>query len=62
MLVDAGMAVAGAGLAAVAVWDPAGLVGARAAGPAWLLALLPLLMGAALALRRRAPVVMLLAI
>ena len=62
VLVDAGMAVAGAGLTAVAVWDPAGLVGARAAGPAWLLALLPLLMGAALALRRRAPVVMLLAI
>jgi hypothetical protein len=62
VLADAGMAIAGGGLTAIAVWDPTGLVGARAAGPPWLLALLPLLMGAALALRRRAPVVMLLAI
>ena len=41
---------------------PAGLAGTRIAGPPWLLALLPLLIGAPLALRRRAPVLMLLAI
>jgi signal transduction histidine kinase len=62
MITDAGMAIAGAGLTAVAVWDPAGLVGTRTAGPLWLLALLPVLIGAPLALRRRAPVLMLLAI
>ena len=62
MIVDAGMAIAGAGLTAVAAWDPAGLAGTAIAGPPWLLALLPLLMGAALALRRHAPLLMLLAI
>jgi signal transduction histidine kinase len=62
LAVDAVIAIAGAGLTAVAVWDPAGLEGTPAAGPPWLLALLPLLMGAALALRRRAPLLMLLAI
>jgi signal transduction histidine kinase len=56
--VDAGVAIAGAGLTAVAAWDPAGLAGTTIAGPPWLLALLPLLMGAALALRRRAPLLM----
>src|SRR6516162_9560483 len=55
---DAGIAIAGAGLIAVAQWDPAGLVGSRVAGPPWLLVLLPLLIGAALMLRRRAPLVM----
>jgi signal transduction histidine kinase len=62
MIVDASMGIAGAGLIAVAAWDPAGLAGAPIAGPPWLLALLPLLLGVPLALRRRAPVLMLLAI
>ena len=58
VIVDAGMAIAGAGLTAVAAWGPAGLAGTKVAGPPWLLALLPLLMGAPLALRRRAPLLM----
>jgi signal transduction histidine kinase len=58
VVVDAAIAIAGAGLTAVAAWDPAGLIGTKVAGPPWLLALLPLLMGAALALRRRAPLLM----
>ncbi|HEY6278405.1 MAG TPA: histidine kinase [Streptosporangiaceae bacterium] len=62
MITDAGIAIAGAGLTAVAVWDPGGLAGTRISGPLVLLVLLPLLMGAALALRRRAPLLMLLAI
>jgi signal transduction histidine kinase len=62
MIFDAGMGIAGAGLTAVAVWDPAGLAGTRIAGPPWLLALLPLLIGVPLALRRRAPLLMVLAI
>jgi signal transduction histidine kinase len=62
MITDAGLAIAGVGLIAVAEWDPAGLAGTRIAGPPWLLALLPLLVGAPLALRRRAPLLMLLAI
>ena len=61
-ILDAAMGIAGAGLTAVAIWDPAGLAGTRITGPPWLLALLPLLVGAPLALRRRAPVLMLLAI
>src|SRR5262249_58659162 len=36
----------------------AGVVGTAIAGPAWLLALLPLLMGVPLLLRRRAPLLM----
>jgi signal transduction histidine kinase len=58
MITDAGIAIAGAGLIAVAAWDPAGLTGIRISGPPWLLVLLPLLIGAALALRRRAPLLM----
>src|SRR5215470_9268541 len=58
MVADAGMGIAAAGLTALAVWGPNGLVGATVAGPAWLLALLPLLMGVALTLRRRAPLAM----
>ena len=46
LIVDAGMAIAGAGLTAVAAWGPAGLVGTEIAGPRWLLVLLPVLMGA----------------
>ncbi|HEY3979716.1 MAG TPA: histidine kinase [Streptosporangiaceae bacterium] len=58
LLADAAIAIAGAGVTAVAAWDPAGLPGARAAGAPWLLALVALLIGAALALRRRAPLLM----
>lgn len=56
------MAVAGVTLTALAAWAPAGLTGTAIAGPRWLLALLPLLMGAPLALRRRAPMLMWIAI
>jgi signal transduction histidine kinase len=56
---DAGMAIAGAGLIAVAAWGSPRLIGSEAiAGPPWLLALLPLLLGAPLVLRRRAPLLM----
>jgi signal transduction histidine kinase len=61
-IVDAGMGIAAAALTAVAVWGPPGLVGPAIAGPSWLLALLPLLMGASLVLRRRAPLLMWIAI
>jgi signal transduction histidine kinase len=57
-IADAGIAIAAAGLTALAVWGPNGLVGTTVSRPAWLLALLPLLMGVALALRRRAPLLM----
>ncbi|HEX3512750.1 MAG TPA: histidine kinase [Trebonia sp.] len=58
IVADAGMAIAAAGLTAVAAWGPPGLIGTAIAGPTWLLALLPLLIGAPMALRRRAPVLM----
>jgi signal transduction histidine kinase len=58
MIADAGMGIAAAGLTALAVWGPNGVVGTTVAMPAWLLALLPLLMGVALTLRRRAPLLM----
>jgi signal transduction histidine kinase len=59
VIVDAGMGIAAAGLIAVAVEWPPGLVGTTPiAGPSWLLGLLPLLMGAPLLLRRRAPLLM----
>lgn len=61
-VVDPGIAVAGAGLTALAAWGPAGFFDGPITGPRWLLALLPLLMGAPLVLRRRAPLVMWLAI
>src|SRR5215469_11436306 len=54
---DAAIAVAAAVLIAVAAWVPS-LHGVTIAGPLWLRLLLPLLMGAALALRRRAPLLM----
>jgi signal transduction histidine kinase len=55
-LTDAGLGIAGAGLIAVAVWGSPRLIGSEAiAGPSWLLALLPLLLGGPLLLRRRAP-------
>jgi signal transduction histidine kinase len=58
MLLDVGLAVAGTGLTALALWVPSGPPGTAAAAPAWLLAVLSLMMGAPLALRRRAPLVM----
>jgi signal transduction histidine kinase len=61
-LVDAGLATTGVVLTAVAAWAPAGLGTTRIAGPLWLLVVLPLLMGAPLALRRRAPLLMWVAI
>ena len=61
VIVDAGMGIAAAGLTALAAWgtpDRPGLVGTPIAGPSWLLGLLPLLLGAPLLLRRRAPLLM----
>jgi signal transduction histidine kinase len=61
VIVDAGMAIAAAGLTALAAWgapDRPGLVGTPIAGPSWLLGLLPLLLGAPFLLRRRTPLLM----
>jgi signal transduction histidine kinase len=59
VIVDAGLGIAGAGLIAVAAWGSPRLIGSEAiAGPSWLLALLPLLLGVPLVLRRRAPLLM----
>ena len=59
MIVDAGLGIVAAGLIAIAVLRPPGLIGRTPiAGPSWLLALLPLLLGAPLVLRRRAPLLM----
>lgn len=59
IIADAGLGIAGAGLIAVAAGGSPRLIGSEAiAGPPWLLALLPLLMGVPLALRRRAPLLM----
>ena len=57
-VLDAGLAACGAGLTALALWGPPALTGTTVAGPSWLLALLPLIMGAPLLLRRRAPLLM----
>jgi signal transduction histidine kinase len=62
MITDAAMGIAAAGLIAVAEWNPGRLAGTAIAGPPWLRVLLPLLMGAALVLRRRAPLLMWIAI
>jgi signal transduction histidine kinase len=63
VIVDAGLGIAGAGLIAVAAWGAPRLIGSEAiAGPSWLLALLPLLTGGPLMLRRRAPLLMWLTI
>src|SRR5579863_1115999 len=57
VIADAGIGVAGA------AWGAPRLIGSEAiAGPSWLLALLPLLVGAPLVLRRRAPLAMWLTI
>src|SRR5580700_5928047 len=55
---DAGFAVAGFGLTAVATWTSTSLTGTPLTGPRWLLAVLPLLIGGPLLLRRRAPLLM----
>jgi signal transduction histidine kinase len=62
VIVDIGMAIAGVGLTTLAAWGPAGVPGGTTVGPLWLRTLLPLLMGAPLILRRRAPLVMWIAI
>jgi signal transduction histidine kinase len=62
LIADAGMGIAAAGLTAVAVWGPSRLLGTPITGPWWRLALLPLLLGVPLVLRRRAPLLMWLAI
>jgi len=60
VIADAGMGIVAAGLIATAAWGPPpGLIGTgMIPGPTWLRALLPLLMGAPLVLRRRAPLLM----
>jgi len=59
VIVDAGMGLIGAGLIAVATWGSPRLIGSETvAGPSWLLAVLPLLLGGPLVLRRRAPLAM----
>ena len=63
ILADAGLAAVAAVLIAVDAWGAPRLVGSNVvAGPAWLLALLPLLMGGPLVLRSRAPLLMWLSI
>ena len=63
IIVDAGLGIAAAGLIAVAAWGPPRLIGPTPiTGPWWLRALLPLLLGVPLVLRRRAPLLMWLAI
>lgn len=57
------MGIAGAGLISVAAWGQPRLIGSETiAGPSWLLALLPLLLGGPLLARRRAPLLMWLAV
>jgi signal transduction histidine kinase len=63
IIADASLGIVGAALIAVAAGGSPRLIGSEAiAGPSWLLVLLPLLMGAPLVLRRRAPLLMWLAI
>jgi signal transduction histidine kinase len=60
---DVALGTTAAALVAVAAWGSPRLIGSTAvAGPGWLLALLPLLTGVPLMLRRRAPLLMWLAI
>jgi signal transduction histidine kinase len=62
LIADAGLGIGAAGLIAIAAWGSPRLIGSEPiAGPSWLLALLPLLLGVPLALRRRAPLPMWLA-
>jgi len=63
MIVDAVLGIVAAGLIAVVAWGPPRLIGPTPiTGPWWLRALLPLLLGVPLVLRRRAPLLMWLAI
>ena len=63
VIVDAGLGIAATGLIAIAAWGSPRLIGSEAiAGPSWLLALLPLLLGVPLVLRRRTPLLMWLTI
>jgi signal transduction histidine kinase len=63
VIADAGMGIAAAGLIAIAAGGSPRLIGSEAiAGPSWLLGLLPLLLGVPLVLRRRAPLLVWLAI
>jgi signal transduction histidine kinase len=55
---DTGFAVIGFWLTAIATWTSVSLTGTPLTGPAWLLAVLPLLIGGPLFLRRRAPLLM----
>jgi signal transduction histidine kinase len=55
---DAGFAVIGFGLTAMATWTSTSLIGTPLIGPPWLLAVLPLLIGGPLLLRRQAPLLM----
>ena len=55
LVTDAGVAIAGVALTALAAWAP---WGAAVIGPVWLRAVLPLLAGGPLVLRRRAPLIM----
>jgi signal transduction histidine kinase len=59
LITDAGLAITGVALVAIAAWTP---WGASVIGPVWLRVLLPLLVGSPLALRHRAPLVMWIAI
>jgi signal transduction histidine kinase len=59
LVVDAWLGIVAAVLTAAAAWGPRGLIGGTTIpGPLWLRALLPLLIGAPLLLRRRAPLLM----
>jgi signal transduction histidine kinase len=58
LALDAGLAIAGIGLTALAAWGPPRQVGTVIAGPQWLLAVLTVFLGASLVLRRRAPLLM----
>ena len=61
VIVDAGVGIVAAGLTAIAVSGPSGRpgpIGTPIAGPAWLLGVLPVLLGAPLLLRRRTPLLM----
>ncbi len=63
IIVDAGLGIVAAGLIAVVAWGPPRLIGPTPiTGPWWLRALLPLLLGVPLVLRRRAPLLMWIAI
>lgn len=61
-VVDVSVAIAGLTLTALAGFAPAGVIGAQVEGPLWLRVLLPVLLGAPLMLRRRAPLLMWIAI